>query len=307
MLCGAIDPDIVCFEFPTNAELRLKWIQFCSLESAYNLPDRMKLCCYHFKNEDFIIHDQILTLKTNSIPAFISVDKSVVGKNAFMKRNSKEYDDILDCNSSDGIQENEDEVSVSIYDAVQQDIFSTFKDKIIMISEPEEVRSVGNVQVISFVSKEELVLDYEPPKKRCRQVPVQVVKEFQSSTNVKAIDKENSETVCMMKSPLSANLSKSCHTSYLCSVEDIRRNRDLDHNFCSSKKVQETQLRYAGDIKDNVFTNVNSGRKAVCVLQKIAMQLKTKLKGVQRTNARLHVKLLALQDKLIKLTEETIW
>lgn len=71
--------------------------------------------------------------------------------------------------------------------------------------------------------------------------------------------------------------------------------------------MQETQLRYAGDIKDNVFTNVNSGRKAVCVLQKIAMQLKTKLKGVQRTNARLHVKLLALQDKLIKLTEETIW
>lgn len=124
------------------------------------------------------------------------------------------------------LKSNVDEVSVSIYEAVQQDIFSTFKDKIIMISEPEEVRSVGNVQVISFVSKEELVLDYEPPKKRRRQVPVQVAKEFQSSdTNVKAIEKENSETIHSIKSPNSDSLSKTCRTSYLCSVEDIRKNR----------------------------------------------------------------------------------
>lgn len=64
--------------------------------------------------------------------------------------------------------------------------------------------------------------------------------------------------------------------------------------------------RYAGDIKTNHFTSADAGRKAVTVLKSIALHLKTRLKKIQRKNSQLHEKASVLQDKLIKLTEESI-
>lgn len=114
--------------------------------------------------------------------------------------------------------------SFSIYEAVQQDILSTFENKIITISDPEKVCSVGNVQVISFVSEDELSPDDDltPKYRKC----VRVMKKSQMFSPVDTVE-TNSEHLIPRDTdePETASSETSDRSSYLCSVEAIRKNR----------------------------------------------------------------------------------
>lgn len=123
-------------------------------------------------------------------------------------------------NNENSFVPNED--SLSIYEAVEQDILSTFENKIITISDPEEVCSVGNVQVISFVSEDELLLDDKPtPKSQNR---VLVVKESRTSAPV-AIETNNERLIPRDIESKSASSKPPDRSSYLCSVETIRKSQ----------------------------------------------------------------------------------